>query len=676
MLASQLNIGGAVGEVNWLRAWRSLWPRLPRTWRARSARVCLAELQRRSSSKLRGPHPTYTLGSNVTAPIRQASSFTAVTHGIVVNFLKRRQRLLFASVGDCGLSDQTVTMGDSRATQPSETVVSCSGVSLDSISSVPVGGGADWLYLVGQDEQQISTVSRLRDEGALRLPDGLKLWPGRGSLPGSYAALLTTEAAASRHQSGSHVLAIHQRKKCEEGFEDPVIGEMKAMGQHCKEQFAETAGRGMLAKDRTTSVASNRSNRTADIANGGPSGDVSSKTSTAGMTAVPKGLGAVSTLSISHRTPRRSTESLSANEVYSVPTADGAPLCLLQERQQNTFTDRAAANLHDECRGFQQQAAGGVGGRIRDDECDSSVAGTNQDDRCREGRFDVPHFFSLLSTSQLGKLVVYAHRMPSTQTFLLQNANCLPEGTVCVADLQMLGKGRGGSVWESPEGCLMFSFTQTATNGRTLPFVQYVVTLAVVQGVESLVERLCGSACPIDLKIKWPNDIYASGLKIGGVLCNSSYRDRRFNLVIGVGLNVSNRSPTICLNELLNAVDPAAHKIVIGKERLLAAILTKFEQMYSCFKVHGFGPLKDDYHSRWLHTGQRLTLQEHHPNGGERNGGSLTERGVKEVPVVVKGLSENGFLLAVDESGDQVELHPDGNSLDLFKGLVRRKVLV
>jgi hypothetical protein len=33
------------------------------------------------------------------------------------------------------------------------------------------------------------------------------------------------------------------------------------------------------------------------------------------------------------------------------------------------------------------------------------------------------------------------------------------------------------------------------------------------------------------------------------------------------------------------------------------------------------------------------------------------------------------WLQATDGSGQRYELHPDGNSLDFFKGLVRKKML-
>ena len=42
--------------------------------------------------------------------------------------------------------------------------------------------------------------------------------------------------------------------------------------------------------------------------------------------------------------------------------------------------------------------------------------------------------------------------------------------------------------------------------------------------------------------------------------------------------------------------------------------------------------------------------------------------------MTVKGITKTGYLLAVDAAGARYELHPDGNSLDFFKGLVRKKM--
>ena len=55
----------------------------------------------------------------------------------------------------------------------------------------------------------------------------------------------------------------------------------------------------------------------------------------------------------------------------------------------------------------------------------------------------------------------------------------------------------------------------------------------------------------IDVRIKWPNDVYAGPLKLGGILCHSSYRNQLFYVIMGVGLNLSNRQPTTCVDALI-----------------------------------------------------------------------------------------------------------------------------
>ncbi len=53
------------------------------------------------------------------------------------------------------------------------------------------------------------------------------------------------------------------------------------------------------------------------------------------------------------------------------------------------------------------------------------------------------------------------------------------------------------------------------------------------------------------MRIKWPNDIYGHQLKIAGILCQSAYRNQQFQVVIGIGLNLSNREPTTCVDALI-----------------------------------------------------------------------------------------------------------------------------
>lgn len=252
----------------------------------------------------------------------------------------------------------------------------------------------------------------------------------------------------------------------------------------------------------------------------------------------------------------------------------------------------------------------------------------------------------------------------------MQDVNTVvPPGTVCVADQQTAGRGRGSNAWFSPPGCLLFSFTFTTKDGGNLPFAQYLISLALVKAAHTMPH--CG-AMPI--KIKWPNDIYAclgateehkedegagaaaatavrtaellpskndtvgtnetsnSGTgtstthyssfvhppthgqysKIGGVLCESTYDHdtKSFMVIAGVGLNVTNHAPTTCLNALYQNQSPVPQDpLSIGREAVLASFFNTFEPLLDTFNANGFNTeLTNEYTQNWLHSGQQVMV--------------------------------------------------------------------
>ncbi len=49
--------------------------------------------------------------------------------------------------------------------------------------------------------------------------------------------------------------------------------------------------------------------------------------------------------------------------------------------------------------------------------------------------------------------------------------------------------GRSKNVWESPAGCLMFSFTLQMEDGRVVPLLQYVVSLAITEAIKDICDK-------------------------------------------------------------------------------------------------------------------------------------------------------------------------------------------
>ena len=107
-------------------------------------------------------------------------------------------------------------------------------------------------------------------------------------------------------------------------------------------------------------------------------------------------------------------------------------------------------------------------------------------------------------------------------------------GRVCVAERQTAGRGRRGNRWVAvPTASLCFSLRWHFDVGAA---ALGGLSLAVGIAVASVLRQRLGVAAGI----KWPNDIYLDGRKLGGILVElPRVADRRCEAVIGIGLNVT-----------------------------------------------------------------------------------------------------------------------------------------
>lgn len=120
-------------------------------------------------------------------------------------------------------------------------------------------------------------------------------------------------------------------------------------------------------------------------------------------------------------------------------------------------------------------------------------------------------------------------RLASTNALAL--ADPWPQGTVIAADCQDRGRGRLGRVWQSPPGLnLYFSLVFYPTLPRE-NWGGFSLAAGVAVG-RTLLQLLPG------IGLKWPNDLLASGGKLGGILLEATGE----KLVAGIGLNVNQQS--------------------------------------------------------------------------------------------------------------------------------------
>lgn len=122
----------------------------------------------------------------------------------------------------------------------------------------------------------------------------------------------------------------------------------------------------------------------------------------------------------------------------------------------------------------------------------------------------------------------------STNDMLMRRVpNQIKSGEVCVAEYQSAGRGRRGRQWISPFGSnLYFSMYWKIEQGMAAAMgLNIVAALAVSDAIKSLYN--------IEVQLKWPNDIYLSGVKLAGILIDLDGQALEpCHCIIGIGLNL------------------------------------------------------------------------------------------------------------------------------------------
>ncbi len=232
----------------------------------------------------------------------------------------------------------------------------------------------------------------------------------------------------------------------------------------------------------------------------------------------------------------------------------------------------------------------------------------------------------------------------STNSVLLERvAQSAPSGAVVVTDEQTAGRGRLGRTWfSSPDFSLTFSLLWKFPPKAELSGLSLAVGVAIAQALEDLGVPGIG--------LKWPNDIWLAGRKIGGVLIELQFGASHSAAIIGIGLNLQ-RHPAwdSLVDQALSAI--AESGVVVSREQLLAAILRRMVRVLDSFERGGFAAIHSDWAARNALQGQ--------PVRAESKGGEASLVGV------CLGVAADGSLEIQDEQGGRTLINVGDVSLRL-----------
>ena len=181
-------------------------------------------------------------------------------------------------------------------------------------------------------------------------------------------------------------------------------------------------------------------------------------------------------------------------------------------------------------------------------------------------------------------------------------------GSVILSESQSAGRGRLGKAWESPfaANIYMSVIWSFATGAAALQGLSLAIGVAVRRSLVDL-----GVA---GVQLKWPNDIYCDGKKLGGILLEIIGDPRgECTVIIGLGLNVS--MPVIAAQQIdqpwtdLQTVAPSA----VSRNFLVASLIKSLFKVLCDFPECGFAGYRDEWQSADLLKGSQGTVS--HPSG-------------------------------------------------------------
>lgn len=153
-----------------------------------------------------------------------------------------------------------------------------------------------------------------------------------------------------------------------------------------------------------------------------------------------------------------------------------------------------------------------------------------------------------------------------------------PGPRLCLSEVQTAGRGRRGNAWVQPfAGGLALSYG-ACLRARRLDGLAIAMAVAAAEALAG-----CGFAGAVGLK--WPNDLYARGGKLGGVMVEAA-GGHSPRVVVGLGLNV-HAAPVL---EGRSAAALAELGSVPPRNALAIAVVRSLARALSRFEGEGFAP--------------------------------------------------------------------------------------
>ena len=209
---------------------------------------------------------------------------------------------------------------------------------------------------------------------------------------------------------------------------------------------------------------------------------------------------------------------------------------------------------------------------------------------------------------------------------------------IIITDEQLDGKGQRGRKWlfQKTKSIAFSIFTSHKIDSNKIGYLPSLCALSVKNALNHF---------NISASLKWPNDIFLNGKKIGGILCESKInKGKSKNIIMGIGINVNQDNDDI---KSLNILNAGSLRSECGKmfkrEEIISTIINNLEPLLMQFPEN-YKSIKYSWEKSCFHLNQIVELSTNS----------------KKIKGIFKGLGINGCAI----------IEKNGNSINASSGII------
>jgi BirA family biotin operon repressor/biotin-[acetyl-CoA-carboxylase] ligase len=231
------------------------------------------------------------------------------------------------------------------------------------------------------------------------------------------------------------------------------------------------------------------------------------------------------------------------------------------------------------------------------------------------------------ATAFISALEIHDH-IDSTNSHVMARSRAdAPSGLACFAEYQTAGKGRRGRHWVSPYGhniyvSLLWRFQNSGL--AAIAGLSLAIGVAVMRALKQLDFQ--------GIELKWPNDIYFQGKKLGGILIEvSGETEGPCAAVIGLGLNLflPESEATAITQAWTDLSQVSGEPPALVRNKLAGVLLNQMVAVTAEFETLGMSAYVDEWRRYDCLRGKIATLFV----------------GKQQLSGLVEGIDDHGLLL-------------------------------